>query len=182
MFMEEWFKSYTRPGVLRGTLTLSLPPGLPIQLTSVRDVGYAAALALRAPHAYAGRVVPLAGDELTPTQMAAAFAQAQQAPVRFKPVPAWPLALLKRELYDIVRFLRDVGYGIDVAATRQQYPWLLTFPQFLELTRWADATRSYEHGVRYLDADAALQGEASAEEEWEEGQGEARARRLETWM
>lgn len=153
MFMEEWWKGYTRGAVLEGTLRLSLPSDKKLQLTAVRDVGFAAARALCAPHAFAGRVLPLAGDELTPLQMAAAFAHAQRSDVRYSRMPAWPLALLKPQLWRIVRFLEDPGYGIDVAACRKEHPWMLTFAQFLEATRWADASRSYS-SVRYADADA----------------------------
>jgi hypothetical protein len=153
---EEWWKSYTRPGVLRGTLALALPRDRPLQLTAVRDVGAAAAAALADPARFAGVAFDLAGDELTPCAMADAFAAAQRSPVRTLALPAWPLALLRPGLYDVVRFLRDAGYGVDVAACRREFPTLLSFPDFLGLTRWGDASRTYQAGVRYDDAEALL--------------------------
>lgn len=155
MFMEEFWKAYTRPGVLSGTFSLALPSDCAMQLTAVRDVGVAAAKALAAPERFAGMAVDLAGDELTPAKMAHAFAAAQHAPVRVRALPAWPLVLLKPPLYDLVRFLCDAGYGVDVADSRRQHPYLLSFNDFLAQTRWDDAARSYEDGVRYADVEQA---------------------------
>ena len=151
MFMEEWWKKYTRPGVLqRNTLTLALPLDAPLQLTAVRDVGLLAAHALCFDVAgLANADVPFAGDELAPRAMAAAFATAQGTPVRAASMPAWPLALLNPELHLIVKYLRDVGDGVDVKACRAAHPWLLSFAAFLDMTRWADPARSYERGITY---------------------------------
>ena len=144
MFAEEWWKRYTRPSVLKGTLPLALPPDTRLQLTSVHDVGRLAALALGEPNAFAGRAISLAGDEMTPLDMAAAFSSAQGSPVAFKSMHAWPLFFIQRDLYDVVRFIRDTGYGVDVASCRREFPWLLSFAEFLQMTHWGDASRSYD--------------------------------------
>jgi hypothetical protein len=163
LFMEELWKRYTRPSILRrGTLALALPRDAPLQLTAVRDVGAAAAAAFARPSRYAGAVVDLAGDELTPAAMADAFAAAQRSPVCALALPAWPLRLMNPGLYDIVRFMRDSGYGVDVAACRREHPHMLSFPDFLALTCWADEARSYEGGVRYDDVEALLAEAAAA--------------------
>jgi uncharacterized protein YbjT (DUF2867 family) len=100
MFMEEFWKRYTRPGLVeRNTFTFSLPPDRPLQLVAARDVGLAAATAITSadPAAWAGRRMPLAGDELTPLQMCAAFSAAQGgAPVRHSNPPAWLFWFLSR--------------------------------------------------------------------------------------
>jgi uncharacterized protein YbjT (DUF2867 family) len=100
MFMEEFWKRYTRPGLIaKGTFTFSLPSDRPLQLVAARDVGLAAAHALRSadPGAWAGRRLPLAGDELTPAQMCAAFSRAQGGmPVKQSCPPAWLFWFLSR--------------------------------------------------------------------------------------
>ena len=157
MFMEEFWKRYTRPQILSGTFTLALHPDTPLQLTAVHDVGRLAAEALRQPRAFAGRAIDLAGDELTPKQMAAAFSAAQRTPVMYKRMPAWPLWFIQRDLFNIVAFLRDSGYGVDLQRCRDDAPWLLRLPEFLERTRWADASLSYGgSGVTYTDAAASI--------------------------
>lgn len=99
MFMEEFWKRYTRPGLLKGTFTFSLPGDKPLQLVAARDVGLAAANALSSsdPHGWAGQRLPLAGDELTPLQMCAAFSKAQGGmPVKHSSPPAWIFWFLSR--------------------------------------------------------------------------------------
>lgn len=61
-------------------------------------MGLAAATAFKDPAAFAGRNIPLAGDELTPVQMCAAFAAAAGggAAVRHSAPPAWLFWFLSR--------------------------------------------------------------------------------------
>jgi uncharacterized protein YbjT (DUF2867 family) len=68
-------------------------------LVAARDVGLAAANALSSkdPSAFAGRIMPLAGDELTPLQMAAAFSKAQGGMhIKHSSPPAWIFWFLSR--------------------------------------------------------------------------------------
>eukprot|EP00198_Chlamydomonas_reinhardtii_P009406 XP_001698743.1 nucleoside-diphosphate-sugar epimerase [Chlamydomonas reinhardtii] len=97
LFMEELWKRYTRPGILKGAFTWSSPGDRPIQWVAARDLGLAAGTLLAAggvevPAAAAGapsgahgglrlRAIELAGDELSPEQMCAAFAKVQGSPV-----------------------------------------------------------------------------------------------------
>lgn len=152
MFMEEFWKRYTRPGLLKGTFTFSLPADRPLQLVAARDVGLAAANALSSkdPSSWAGRRLPLAGDELTPLQMCEAFSKAQGGmAVKHSSPPAWIFWFLSRDLWRITTFLREKGFDADLAACRSSFPDLLTFEQFLAATNWGDAARTYEEGIRF---------------------------------
>jgi hypothetical protein len=71
----------------------------PLQLVAARDVGLAAANALSSkdPSSWAGRRLPLAGDELTPLQMCEAFSKAQGGmAVKHSSPPAWIFWFLSR--------------------------------------------------------------------------------------
>ncbi|WIA09837.1 hypothetical protein OEZ85_010051 [Tetradesmus obliquus] len=152
MFMEEFWKKYTRPGLLKGSFTFSLPGDRPLQLVAARDVGLAAATALTSsnPGEWAGQRLPLAGDELTPLQMCEAFSKAQGGmPIKHSCPPAWLFWFLSRDLWRITTFLRETGFDADVAACRQRVPGVLTFEQFLAATCWGDAARTYEQGIRF---------------------------------
>ncbi|KAI8463515.1 MAG: hypothetical protein J3K34DRAFT_475157 [Monoraphidium minutum] len=164
MFMEEWWKKYTRPSIVnKGVFPFSLPADRTLQLVSARDMGLAAAAAFRDPASFAGRHLPLAGDELTPPQMCAAFGAAQGgAPVKHSSPPAWLFWFLSRDLWRITRFLRDTGYQADVAACRAAVPGLLTFPEFLKATHWGDAGRSYDDGFEFEPPAAGAAAEAGA--------------------
>lgn len=150
MFMEEFWKRYTRPGLLKGTFTFSLPGDRPLQLVAARDVGLAAANAISSadPSSWAGQRIPLAGDELTPLQMCAAFSKAQGGmPVKHNSPPAWIFWILSRDLWRITTFLRETGFQADLPACRAAFPDLLTFEQFLAASQWGDAGRTYEQGI-----------------------------------
>ena len=64
----------------------------------------------------AGQFIPLAGDELTPQQLAEAFSTAQGRQVSFQELPPWPLLLFCRDAYNYTRFLREKVRGRRVGA------------------------------------------------------------------
>ncbi|KAG2432221.1 hypothetical protein HXX76_009140 [Chlamydomonas incerta] len=166
--MEELWKRYTRPGILKGAFTWSSPGGRPIQLVAARDLGLAAGTLLAAggvevpPAAAAAgeggapalrlRSIELAGDELSPEQMCATFAKVQGSPVRHNRAPAWPFWFLARDVWRISKFLTERGYQADVAACRQQFPGMLTLEEFLIRTGWADPSRTFEDGIAFAAA------------------------------
>ncbi|KAG2501435.1 hypothetical protein HYH03_001218 [Edaphochlamys debaryana] len=158
LFMEELWKRYTRPGILKGTFTWSTPSDRPIQLVAARDLGLVAGSLLAGGGAHVPAsprpllCVELAGDELTPDEMCAAFAAAQGSPVKHQRAPAWPFYFLARDVWRISRFLTERGFGADVANCRQQYPGLLTFRDFLDRTGWADPGRTFEDGIAFAEA------------------------------
>jgi hypothetical protein len=88
-----------------------------------------------------GKALPLAGDALTPLQMAAAFSEAQQnsPAVTYRRMPAWPFWLLRRDLYRICHFYATTGYGVDVDSCRSRFQ-LQSFADFLQESRWADTS------------------------------------------
>ncbi|KIZ01327.1 hypothetical protein MNEG_6638 [Monoraphidium neglectum] len=126
-------------------------------------MGTAAAAAFRDPSRFAGRNIPLAGDELTPLQMCEAFAAAQGGgPVKHSCPPAWLFWFLSKDLWRITRFLRNTGFKADRAACVADFPGLLTFREFLAATSWGDAGRAYEDGIEFASAAAAPAGPGGA--------------------
>ncbi|GIL58204.1 hypothetical protein Vafri_13328, partial [Volvox africanus] len=101
--------------------------------------------------------VELSGDELTPEQMCDAFGRVQGDPVRHNQVPAWPFWFLARDVFRISRFLTERGYDGNIAACRAQFPGMFTFEQFLRATGWADASKTFEEGMAFVEAPAAAQ-------------------------
>ncbi|WP_136716235.1 NmrA/HSCARG family protein [Halorientalis salina] len=65
-----------RADVTDGTLALPLAPGTRLPLTDAVDLGRLVARILDAPERYRGKAIPLAGEELTLTEMAAVFGEA----------------------------------------------------------------------------------------------------------
>jgi uncharacterized protein YbjT (DUF2867 family) len=147
LFMEEFWKKYTRPSILKGTFSFSIQPDKPLHLITTQDMGRIAAYVIKHPSKYIDREIELAGDVLTPKQMAEEFSKAQGIPVVHKEIPAWIFLLfLRKELFDLIQWYRTKGYQADVKRLREQeFPGLLTtFSEFLEQTNWANRELTYE--------------------------------------
>jgi uncharacterized protein YbjT (DUF2867 family) len=143
LFMEEFWKRYTRPSVLKGSFSFAVQPNKPLHLITTKDMGRVAAYVMQHPEQYIGKAIELAGDVLTPLQMADVFAQVQGKPVVYKEVPPWIFLLLfRKSLFDLIQWYRNHGYQADVPHLRnQEFPGLLTtFQEFLEESHWADET------------------------------------------
>ncbi|MBD0334387.1 MAG: NmrA family NAD(P)-binding protein [Cyanobacteria bacterium Co-bin13] len=146
LFMEEFWKKYTRPSILKGTFSFAVQPDRPLHLITTRDMGRVAAYVIRNREQYVGRAIELAGDVLTPQQMATEFSKAQEKPVKYREVPPWIFLLLfRKSLFDLVQWYRHHGYQADVAYLRQEFPELLTpFSTFLAETDWANSALTYQ--------------------------------------
>jgi uncharacterized protein YbjT (DUF2867 family) len=146
LFMEEFWKSYTRPSILKGTFSFSIQPDKPLHLVTTKDMGRVAAYVMKHPSQYIDREIELAGDVLTPKQMAEAFSKVQGSPVAYKEVPPWIFLLLfRKSLFDLIQWYRKEGYQANVSYLRnEEFPNLLTtFEEFLEETHWADGSLTY---------------------------------------
>lgn len=147
LFMEEFWKKYTRPSILKGSFPFSIQPDKPLHLITTKDMGRVAAYVIQHPSQYIGREIELAGDVLTPQQMAEAFSQAQGIKVTHKETPAWIFLLLwQKELFNLIQWYRNKGYEADVQQLQAEFPGLLTkFSEFLEETNWANSELTYEN-------------------------------------
>ncbi|MBW4491361.1 MAG: NmrA/HSCARG family protein [Trichocoleus desertorum ATA4-8-CV12] len=147
LFMEEFWKPYTRPSVLKGSFPFAVQPDKPLHLITTKDMGRVAAHVMKHRSQYVGRAIELAGDVLTPQQMAEAFSVVQRKPVVYKKVPPWIFLLLfRKSLFDLIQWYRTQGYRADVSSLRETFPGLLTtFAEFLEETDWANAELTYQN-------------------------------------
>lgn len=147
LFMEEFWKKYTRPSILKGVFRFSIQSDKPLHLIATKDMGRIAAYVLKNPCKYIGQEIELAGDVLTPKQMASAFSKVQGIPVIYKEIPSWIFILLgRKELFALIQWYRSKGYQADVKRLREEeFPGLLTtFSEFLEETNWANEELTYE--------------------------------------
>lgn len=147
LFMEEFWKKYTRPSILKGVFRFSIQPERPLHLITTKDMGRVAAYVMKHPNQYIGKEIELAGDVLTPIEMAKAFSKVQERQVVYKEIPAWIFLLLgRKELFALIQWYRTKGYQADVKRLRsEEFPGILTtFGEFLEETNWANAELFYE--------------------------------------
>ncbi|MFF0066449.1 NmrA/HSCARG family protein [Streptomyces sp. NPDC005279] len=127
------------PQRVDGTLVvqLALKPDTRVQFIAVDDIGYFAAEAFDRPQEYLGRALEIAGDELTATEVALAFAERTGEPARFEElaldaVAANPYIPNGPEISLMFEWFQYHGYRADIAALRAAHPGLQTFATYLK--------------------------------------------------
>jgi hypothetical protein len=151
LFMEELWKSYTRPSILAGKYPFAIPSDRYVYLTSVRDMGRLAGTVLQQQQLTIGNDVcniNVASDKLTPPMMAEKFAQAQNSRCVHKRSRFFGLLarLFFKDLYEVIQFYRTSTEITDIDVLKNQFTGvqLTSFESFLEETQWGDKTLTYE--------------------------------------
>ena len=102
-------------------LRMPMPGSVPLELVAVRDIGRVSATLLLDPQAIEGDGIEIAGDRLTPDEMAAAIGDALGREARFEQVPVD--ALPSDDLKAMFRWFVDTpAYRADAAGTRRLDP------------------------------------------------------------
>ncbi|KII85952.1 hypothetical protein PLICRDRAFT_115222 [Plicaturopsis crispa FD-325 SS-3] len=105
--------------------------GKKLQLVSVKDIGWFAARALEDPDKYKGRIIKLAGDELSVPELQDKYAAVQG----FRPwrahLPPIALRMLPYDMRMMFGWFYTGGYQADIPALRKEHPGLLNFEQWL---------------------------------------------------
>ncbi|EOD51438.1 putative nucleoside-diphosphate-sugar epimerase family protein [Neofusicoccum parvum UCRNP2] len=105
----------------------------PLQLVSVADIGRVAAEALLRPESYAGRVIPLVGEEIALREVERVFKEKTGGDLPYLPDEV-AAGILDGD-YDMkmmFEFFVEQGYGADIAALKKEFPGLLDYAASLE--------------------------------------------------
>ncbi|KAJ7173266.1 nucleoside-diphosphate-sugar epimerase family protein [Mycena filopes] len=125
-----------------------LKPTTRLQFIAGSDIGGVAALALQRPEEYIGKTVDLAGDALTPKELADGWREVFGVEMRPKMMAgetlAWAIRASRSELRLMFKFFNDpeLGFNADIPALRAQYPELKDWRTFLR-TEVAKSAWSY---------------------------------------
>ncbi|MCW2919837.1 MAG: fldH [Actinomycetia bacterium] len=137
-FMDN-FATYNRPVLDDGELVVNLAvrPELPMQLISVRDIGAFAAIAFDRPGRFLGRTVEIAGDVLTPPEIAETFGRVCGLPARFRRTPIERIRAFDEQLAQMFTFFNEHPSELsDLSALRTDHPGLMQLETWLRTTRW----------------------------------------------
>lgn len=105
----------------------------PLQLVATADIGRVAARALVESEKYAGRMIPLAGDEITLERVQEIYKE-QKGDAELPMVPDEVATGILEANYDMrmmFEFFVEEGYGADVEALRREFPGLLDYKAWL---------------------------------------------------
>lgn len=105
----------------------------PLQLISVKDIGYFGAAALLEPEKYKGQTIGLAGDELNLEEARRIFKETTgkvlpETYLFFGKALKWAIT----EMGTMFDWFRTVGYKVDIQQLRKEYPDLQDFRKWLK--------------------------------------------------
>jgi uncharacterized protein YbjT (DUF2867 family) len=120
-------------------LRLPVPDGIKLQTVAVRDIGVVAAAALLDPAAVPA-AIEIAGDELTGSEIAAAFGAHVGLSARYEALPVEVLDG-QDDLQKMFRWFADTpAYQADIAAVRRIDPDLWNLQAWLQATNYSPAS------------------------------------------
>ncbi|MFB7914742.1 NmrA/HSCARG family protein [Streptomyces sp. NPDC056061] len=124
--------------VAAGVLTLPLPGDRPLQQVARQDLGRVVAAMMAEPGRWIGQRVEVAGDDPTPVRMAEEIGRAAGGTVTFRRAPLEDLRTVDPDMFAMYRFLTDIGYQVDLAALRAQFPTVpwTSFGAWAETQDW----------------------------------------------
>ncbi|MER7080927.1 Uncharacterized conserved protein YbjT, contains NAD(P)-binding and DUF2867 domains [Saccharopolyspora kobensis] len=131
-FMENYLAMMPGQSAGDGELVSAVRADVSQPLIALEDIGAFAALAFEDPDAYIGEAVEIAGDSLTPPQIAAALSRAAGREFRHVEMPLEPLRDQNPVLYRAYKAMNELDLTeVDVPALRKIHPGLLTFEAWL---------------------------------------------------
>ena len=136
-FMDAFGVPPIQRGMFLGIFRANFGASLPVQFVATYDIGWFAARALEDPERYAGRVIPLAGDQLSIDDIVQTFKTVTGRKPWVAPIPTFlAKRAMPKEFLDMFRWIREKGFKADIARVRQEYPQLLTFAGWVK--KYAD--------------------------------------------
>jgi uncharacterized protein YbjT (DUF2867 family) len=136
-FMSNFNSPEMHAAIAKGALTMAIKPDKSLQMFAVEDLGEFVRMAFEHPDEYIGKAIDLAGDEMTMTQIAAAFSRLIGKTVRYFYQPIEEVRRFNADAAKMFEWLNVQGYHVDIAALIGLHPGLMSFETWLHKSRWA---------------------------------------------
>lgn len=130
-FMENFLEPEFLNGMEQGVLRFPLPPNRPLQVVAISDVAGFAAEAFENPAAFTGKTLELAGDELTPAEIARLWGRKLGHEVRYEQMSLEEYAHGEPDRALMFEWLAREGYDTPIESLRLLHPEMLNFEQWL---------------------------------------------------
>ncbi|ORY47183.1 hypothetical protein BCR35DRAFT_310937 [Leucosporidium creatinivorum] len=108
--------------------------GRKMQMVSTTDIAHFATKAIENPKEIDGRVIPIAGDDLTIEEACKIYGKVQGG-TKVSRAPRWisriVLALLPADLRQLLFWFGEVGYKVDLGAVRKEHEGVRSFEDWL---------------------------------------------------
>ncbi len=130
-FMENWLEA--APAIAGGALAMPMSPMTTFYQVAVDDIGKLVAEAFERSAIFRSRAVELAGDARGMADIAAVFSRALNREVKYHQVP-WEEfeARMGADLARMFRWIDTHNFRLDIAAIRNEFPFLTTFERWVQ--------------------------------------------------
>lgn len=137
-FMENWASPWFLPGIKEGQLAIGLAPDVRLQQIAVADIGRYGALAFDRAGELNGQAIDIAGDALTPVEVASLISEAAGRPVRHLRVPIEEVRKVSADYAAMLEWFERVGYDADIDGTAARFGIAPTrFRDWVRTVRWS---------------------------------------------
>jgi uncharacterized protein YbjT (DUF2867 family) len=137
VFFMDNFK-WSRQDIANGVFSIALRPHTRLQLIAAEDIGAFVALAFNHPDQYIGRAFEIAGDELTPPEIAQVFERVLGRSVAYVEQPIEQLQSFAPEMAMMFEWFNTKGNHADIPMLRTLHPQLKTLEAWLLANEWAE--------------------------------------------
>lgn len=120
-FMENLASPWFKPYIDQGSLAFGIKPTTKLQMIAVADIGKYGKLAFERYDALNGRAIDIAGDALTPPEMAKLIGKAAGRPVAHFQVPIEEVRKASADFAAMLEWFDAMGYDADIAANTKEF-------------------------------------------------------------
>jgi uncharacterized protein YbjT (DUF2867 family) len=119
-------------GIPNNVFAIPIRPDVTIGLISVEDIGAFAALAFEHPDEYLGKMIEIAGDILTPPQIASTISRVTGRPIHYAQTPIEAVYQQNPQIAHAIEWLNKAVYSANLSTLRNQHPDLMNFETWLK--------------------------------------------------
>ena len=130
-FMEN-FSDPMSAGLQNGAFTQAFKSDGALPLIAVDDIGAIVALAFRSPEDYMDKTIELAGDKVTPLQIADAIGRITNRAIPYVQIPIETFRQQSEILANVFQWVSDGGHKVDLAEVRELFPEMMDFDTWVK--------------------------------------------------
>jgi uncharacterized protein YbjT (DUF2867 family) len=120
-FMENFSAPWSLPAVQQGRLALGVAPTTRLQMIAVRDVGRYGRIAFDRHAELNGRAIDIAGDEMTPPEVAHVIARAANHPVEYVRIPIEQVRARGEDIAIMYEWFDRTGFDVDIQKNAKEF-------------------------------------------------------------
>ena len=136
-FMENLASPWFKPYIDQGSLAFGMKPSTTLQMIAVADIGKYNKLAFERHADLNGRAIDIAGDALTPPEMAKLIGKTAGREVTHFQVPIEEVRKASADFAAMLEWFDAVGYDADIAANTKEFGVAPTrFADWVKTVSW----------------------------------------------